>query len=108
MRISDWSSDVCSSDLLLHGIDDPAKLVKALAGDGHPFSHVGGSSAQSPPQAAQGAQDDDSGYLGDQSARRSSRPLYGLPAAYPRTPTGARSRQTGGASRPARDRNSVV
>src|SRR3546814_11095321 len=32
MRISDWSSDVCSSDLLFGDIDDGSKLVAALVG----------------------------------------------------------------------------
>src|SRR3546814_7341314 len=32
MRISDWSSDVCSSDLLFGDIDDGSKLVAALDG----------------------------------------------------------------------------
>src|SRR3546814_8726171 len=29
MRISDWSSDVCSSDLALHGVPDPAQRAAA-------------------------------------------------------------------------------
>src|SRR3546814_19865579 len=36
MRISDWSSDVCSSDLPCHTpmkLQDPMKTVKALVGD---------------------------------------------------------------------------
>src|SRR3546814_6186068 len=31
MRISDWSSDVCSSDLLDHGVREPAQRLQRVA-----------------------------------------------------------------------------
>src|SRR3546814_4483458 len=37
MRISDWSSDVCSSDLIGLAIVDRDALVKASENDKHPF-----------------------------------------------------------------------
>src|SRR3546814_17416096 len=37
MRISDWSSDVCSSDLVS---DDPQPVLKAAATDGHRLARV--------------------------------------------------------------------
>src|SRR3546814_2127912 len=35
MRISDWSSDVCSSDLYLAVREDPILLLRLLVGEGH-------------------------------------------------------------------------
>src|SRR3546814_12822664 len=33
MRISDWSSDVCSSDLLVHRLILPERIVRRVRGD---------------------------------------------------------------------------
>src|SRR3546814_18136118 len=54
MRISDWSSDVCSSDLRVTDVDDLARVVDALV------AHVGDME-----QAVDAAQVDKGAVIGD-------------------------------------------
>src|SRR3546814_20870376 len=51
MRISDWSSDVCSSDLVGHGHQDQAEQYRAL----HPQAHI------------EDAADEDADQVGDEA-----------------------------------------
>src|SRR3546814_13892922 len=71
MRISDWSSDVCSSDLVVADAIDPARAAKAPAGrPGDEMAMIAGGDQQAgpaPPQMA--AQRADRDQLFDQARR---------------------------------------